>query len=107
MADCSLASASTVTRPCCWRTLLKCLVRSNVYLLKSPFIGVVVSLVGCCEGKRRSGHENDTGVHAGGGVFVEARAQVGFPLRLKKVVERAHFRFIISAPCDLPGASER
>src|ERR1043166_3411286 len=55
---------------------------------------------------RKLGCVDDTGVHSGGGEFVEARTQVGRTLGLKKVVEGAHFRFVVGAPRDFCGAGE-
>src|SRR5712691_2723085 len=48
--------------------------------------------------------EEDALIQTGGGVFFQPNAQISFPLRLKQIVERAHFRFVIRAALYFDGA---
>src|SRR5215510_3463683 len=98
MSACSLASASSVTRPCCSSTRLKWLATSNVMREKSPFIGS--SPFG-----DRSAFEDDVDVHAGRCVLGEPGAQVGLALGLEQIMERAHLGFVIGAAHDLGRAA--
>src|SRR5260370_18868726 len=52
-------------------------------------------------------HEEDPLIHTGRGVFIQPHAQIGFPLRLKQIVEHAHFRFVIRAALYFEGAVVR
>src|SRR5262249_59025479 len=110
MEVCSLSSAWSVTRPCCFSTRLKCFVWSKVSLVKSPLIGRLPRLIRLAREQScsdASGREQHTHVEASRGVFLQPRAQVDFPLRLKEVVERAHLRLVVGAAQDFLGAGAR
>src|SRR6185437_13390895 len=51
--------------------------------------------------------EDDAGVHSGGRVFVESNAEALSALGLIKIVEGAHFRFVIGAARDFRSAGIR
>src|SRR5262245_53476485 len=100
MATCSLASASTVTRPCCISTRLKCLRGSNVSRVKSPFMVLILY----CPS---SVAVNNAYVHPSRCELFQAHAQIRCALRLKEVVEDAHLGFVVCAALDFLRTCQR
>src|SRR5215510_10091912 len=94
MSCCSFQSASSCTRPCCMRTLLKCLRASNVSRLQSLFIQGSP-----CEG--RLGCVEQAGFETEAQVFVEPCPQMGLALWLEQVMECAHLGLVVGALPDL------
>src|SRR5437016_12324303 len=94
MSICSLESASSCTRPCCMRRLLKCLRASKVLRLLSLFMLrlLVGDLLGDVE---------DAGLQTEAQIFVEACAQMFLALRFVEIVESADRGFVVGAATDL------
>src|SRR5712691_1430308 len=95
MATCSLASASTVTRPCCISTRLKCLRGSNVSRVKSPCIVLRPRFA-----SPSSVSVHNAYVHPGRCELFQTHAKIRFALRLKEIVEDSYLGFVIRAPLD-------
>src|SRR3954454_3384111 len=82
MAVCSLISASSTGRPCCWITRRKWSLGSNESLEQSAFMNSPL------------GHGNNSDLVTDRRVFRETRLEIKQSLRLKKIVKRAHLGFI-------------
>src|SRR5438876_7211215 len=89
----SFQSESNWTRPCCIKTPLKLSVGLKRCRLMSELMGFSVWL----------GLVENSGLEAETQIFLEPRAHIAFALRLKKIMKRAHLRFVIRAGADLFG----